>query len=85
MWYLPVLDLLRFMFANIELMCWHDSYDHEKYDVKLQHLANAKEMAKFRITSCHCIVYMDVSIIHRLQFLGDNKFVWCSSEMAGNM
>jgi hypothetical protein len=42
MWYLPIIDHLRCLFANPEdakLMSWHASYEH-KNNGKPHHLAN---------------------------------------------
>ena len=45
MWYLPVVDRLRSLFANpddAKLMSWHAS-DEQKNDGKLHHLADGKQ------------------------------------------
>jgi len=52
MWYLPVVDRLRCLFANpedAELMCWHASDEH-KHDRKLRHPSDAKQWQKFNDT-----------------------------------
>jgi hypothetical protein len=49
MWYLPVIDRLRCLFANpkdAKFMSWHASDEH-KNDGKLWHLANQKEWKEF--------------------------------------
>jgi len=49
MWYLPVVDRLRCLFANLEdakLMSWHASDEH-KDDGKLRHLADGQQWKDF--------------------------------------
>ena len=49
MWYLPVVDRLRSLFANPEdakLMSWHASDEH-KNDVNLRHPADGKQWQDF--------------------------------------
>jgi hypothetical protein len=49
MWYLPILDRLRCLFANPEdakLMSWHASDEH-KNDGKLRHLVDGKQWQNF--------------------------------------
>jgi hypothetical protein len=44
MWYLPIVDRLRCLFANLEdakLMSWHASNEHQN-DGKLRHPADGK-------------------------------------------
>ena len=52
MWYIPVVDWLRCLFANpedVELMCWHAS-DERKHDGKLRHPSDAKQWQIFNDT-----------------------------------
>jgi hypothetical protein len=49
MWYLPIVDRLRCLFANPEdakLMCWHASDEH-KNDGKLRHPVDGKQWQDF--------------------------------------
>ena len=52
MWYLPVVDRLRCLFANpedAELMCWHAS-NERKHNRKLRHPSDAKQWQNFNDT-----------------------------------
>ena len=49
MWYLPMVDRLRCLFANpkdAELMCWH-AFDKRKHDAKLRHSSDAQQWENF--------------------------------------